>query len=54
MVTALAISGMSSGEYAENGTMPVATYMAAGPTEMASWTLEGDDMGRLHHRRLFR
>ena len=46
MVTALAISGMSSGEYAENGTMPVATYMAAGPeAEMASWTLEGDDAG---------
>ena len=46
MVTVLAISGMSSGEYAENGTIPVATYMTAGPgAEMASWTLEGDDAG---------
>ena len=46
MVTSLAISGMSSVEYAENGMGAVETYMAAGPdAAMASWTLSGDDAG---------
>ena len=46
MVGGLAISGMRSVGYAENGTMPVGTYMAAGPdAAMATWTLSGDDAG---------
>ena len=46
MVGGLAISGMRSVGYAENGTMPVGTYMAAGPdAAMAIWTLSGDDAG---------
>ena len=46
MLGGLAISGMSSVDYAENGTDAVATYMAAGPdAAMAMWTLEGDDAG---------
>ena len=44
MVGGLAISGMSSVDYAENGTMPVGNYMATGPdADMATWTLSGDD-----------
>ena len=46
MLGGLAISGMDSVEYAENGTDPVATYMASGPdASMATWSLEGDDAG---------
>ena len=46
MVRGLAISGMISVEYAENGTDAVATYMASGPdASMATWSLEGDDAG---------
>ena len=43
----LAISGTSSrDDYAENGTVAVATYTAAGPMAgMATWTLKGDDAG---------
>ena len=45
-VGGLAISGMAGVDYAENGTMPVATYTAAGPdADMAVWTLSGDDAG---------
>ena len=44
MVVHLAISGMSSVEYAENGAEMVATYSASGPdAASATWTLEGDD-----------
>ena len=40
----LAISGMSSVSYAENGTDAVAEYTLAGPMkDMARWALEGDD-----------
>ena len=40
----LAISGMSSVDYPENGMDAVATYMVSGPdADMASLTLEGDD-----------
>ena len=47
MVRGLAISGMDSVEYAENGTDAVATYMASGPdASMATWSLEGDDAGQ--------
>ena len=47
MVIGLAISGMDSVEYAENGTDAVATYMASGPdASMATWSLEGDDAGQ--------
>ena len=47
MVRGLAISGMMSVDYAENGTDAVATYMASGPdASMATWTLEGDDAGQ--------
>ena len=46
MVIGLAISGMDSVDYAENGTDAVATYMASGPdASMATWSLEGDDAG---------
>ena len=46
MLGGLAISGMSSVEYAENGMDAVATYTAAGPNaDMATWTLAGDDAG---------
>ena len=46
MVGGLAIGGSNNIDYAENGTMPVATYMAAGPdADMATWSLSGDDMG---------
>ena len=42
----LAISGMDSVEYAENGTDAVATYSATGPESAnALWTLGGDDAG---------
>ena len=42
----LAISGMMSVDYAENGTDAVATYDATGPeSASASWTLSGDDAG---------
>ena len=43
----LAISGMSSIDYAENGMGAVGrTYMATGPdAAMATWTLGGDDAG---------
>ena len=45
-VDELTISGMAAVDYAENGTGPVATYTAAGPdSDMATWSLEGDDMG---------
>ena len=42
----LVISGASSRDYPEKGTVPVGTYTASGP-EAASvrWTLEGDDAG---------
>ena len=45
MVGGLAISGMRSVDYAENGTMPVETYMATGPESASpSWSpLSGDD-----------
>ena len=47
MVIGLAISGMDSVEYAENGTDAVATYMASGPdASMATWSLDGDDAGQ--------
>ena len=47
MVRGLAISGMMSVDYAENGTDAVATYMASGPdASMATWSLEGDDAGQ--------
>ena len=43
----LAISGMISVDYAENGTDAVATYTASGPdASMATWSLEGDDAGQ--------
>ena len=42
----LAISGMDSVEYAENGTDAVTTYMASGlESANALWTLGGDDAG---------
>ena len=37
------ISGNAAHSYAENGTVPVATYTATGPVA-ATWTLSGDDM----------
>ena len=44
MVGGLAISGMSSPSYPENGMDAVETYMAAGPNAAsARWSLEGDD-----------
>ena len=45
MVGGLAISGMSSADYVENGTMPVETYTVTGPeSASASWSpLSGDD-----------
>ena len=46
MVGGLAISGMTSVEYAENGTGMVAMYSATGPESAnAMWSLEGDDAG---------
>ena len=46
MVGGLAISGMSSVSYAENGMDTVGTYRTVGPmADMARWTLEGDDAG---------
>ena len=46
MVGGLAISGLSSVSYAENGLDAVGTYRTVGPmAEMARWTLEGDDAG---------
>ena len=46
MLGGLAISGMSSVDYPENGMGAVGTYMATGPdAAMASWRLSGDDMG---------
>ena len=40
------VSGPAAVDYAENGTDPVATYSVAGPdSDMATWSLEGDDMG---------
>ena len=45
MLGGLAISGMSSVYYAENGMGAVENYMATGPdADMASWSLSGDDM----------
>ena len=45
MLGGLAISGMSSVDYPENGMDAVATYMATGPdADMATWTLSGGDM----------
>ena len=45
-VDELTISGVPAVNYAENGTGPVATYAVAGPdSDMATWSLEGDDMG---------
>ncbi len=45
-VGGLAITGMISVEYAENGTGMVATYSASGPESAnAMWSLGGDDMG---------
>ena len=42
----LAISGMTSVRYAENGVGAVATYTASGPDSvLAIWTLGGDDAG---------
>ena len=42
----LAISGMTSVDYAENETGMVATYSATGPeSASASWSLGGDDAG---------
>ena len=46
MLGGLAISGMSSVHYAENGTDAVATYTAAGPDAASTeWSLEGPDRG---------
>ena len=46
MVRGLAISGMDSVDYAENGTGAVATYVALGPdADMVTWTHEGADAG---------
>ena len=46
MLGGLAISGMSSPRFAENGTGSVATYTATGPdADRASWSLEGADVG---------
>ncbi len=46
VVGGLAISGMSSPSYAENGMAAVATYTASGPdAASAAWWLEGDDAG---------
>ena len=45
MLGGLAISGMSSVYYAENGMGAVETYMATGPdADMAAWSLSGEDM----------
>ena len=45
-VGGLAVTGQSAIDYAENGTGMVATYSASGPdSDMASWTLSGDDAG---------
>ena len=45
-VSGLAINGLSRSSYAENGTMPVATYTASGSdAAMATWSLSGDDAG---------
>ena len=42
----LAISGLSSIDYAENGTGMVATYTASGPdAALATWSLTGYDAG---------
>ena len=42
----LAVSGLGSVEYAENGTDLVATYTLAGPeSDSGSWTLGGADAG---------
>ena len=46
MVGGLAISGMRTVDYAENGTDAVATYMVAGPdADSARWSLDGPDAG---------
>ncbi len=46
MLGGLAITGMMSVEYAENGTGMVAMYSATGPdASMATWTVEGADAG---------
>ena len=46
MLGGLAISGMSSVSYDENGTDPVETYTASGPdAASATWSLSGDDAG---------
>ena len=45
-VGGLAISRTPRVDYAENGTMPVATYTASGPdAASATWSLEGADAG---------
>ena len=42
----LDVSGLSSADYAENGTAAVGTYTASGAeAASARWTLEGDDSG---------
>ena len=44
------VSGDATVSYAENGTEAVATYAADGPdAAMATWSLSGDDIGRLRH-----
>ena len=46
VVGGLAISGMSSIDYPENGTGAVTTYTASGPDAgRAVWSLSGDDAG---------
>ena len=46
MVGGLAISGMRSVPYVENGTGAVATYTAVGPESASTtWSLSGDDAG---------
>ena len=44
MLGGLAVTGLTSSNYAENGTDPVATYTASGPMAAAvRWSLTGDD-----------
>ena len=43
---ALTVSGITSTDYAENGTTAVATYAVAGAgTSTITWSLSGDDSG---------
>ena len=42
----LTVSGITSRDYAENGTAAVATYAVAGAgTSTITWSLSGDDSG---------